>query len=400
VEIERLASRLPVVEQESERARSAGQDLERRSAALVAEQAEVAARVDAVTSAIATRRTRLDRARGEDPSIRARADRLTATADAADALIDAELSVHRCRSELAEAEAGLADGVRTAGFDSADDATVALRDPATVGRLELAVDTFGVKEQSARQVLADPELAEVGSTPVELEPAQAVLVTATGVARDAAATATTTEHAAAALERLTAELTVAVEETAPVRDQHQRLAALADLVEGRGQNAKRMTLRSFVLAARLEEVAAAASARLDRMSAGRYSLVHTDAVGPRGTRGGLGLDVVDAYTGQVRSARTLSGGETFLASLALALGLADVVSAEAGAAPLDTLFVDEGFGSLDGDTLDAVMGVLDELRAGGRMVGLVSHVDELRTRIGHRLRVRRGRGGSRLEIEV
>ncbi len=100
----------------------------------------------------------------------------------------------------------------------------------------------------------------------------------------------------------------------------------------------------------------------------------------------------------VRSAKTLSGGESFLASLALALGLADVVAAESGGVVLDTMFIDEGFGTLDADTLDLVMGVLDELRAGGRVVGIVSHVDEMRQRIPSRLHVLRGRTGSTLEM--
>jgi exonuclease SbcC len=179
---------------------------------------------------------------------------------------------------------------------------------------------------------------------------------------------------------------------------YDELDALTDVVIGRGQNARSMSLRSYVLAARLEEVAIAASRRLRRMSQGRYEFVHTDEAGPRGTRGGLGLDVLDDYTGRKRPAKTLSGGESFLASLALALGLADVVAAETGGALLDTLFVDEGFGTLDPETLDMVMDTLDELRAGGRVVGLVSHVEELRQRIPTRLRVRKARAGSRLEV--
>jgi exonuclease SbcC len=153
-----------------------------------------------------------------------------------------------------------------------------------------------------------------------------------------------------------------------------------------------------VLAARLAEVAVAATQRLQRMSQGRYAFVHTDEAGPRGTRGGLGLSVLDDYSGRERPAKTLSGGESFLASLSLALGLADVVAAETGGALLDTLFVDEGFGTLDAETLDVVMDALDELRAGGRVVGLVSHVEELRQRIPIRLRVRKARTGSTLHL--
>jgi exonuclease SbcC len=157
-----------------------------------------------------------------------------------------------------------------------------------------------------------------------------------------------------------------------------------------------MRLQSFVLAARLEQVAEVASRRLLDMSGGRYTFLHSDAQGRHGARGGLGLDVFDEYTGVRRPTKTLSGGESFMASLALALGLADVVTAETGGVRIDTLFVDEGFGTLDVQALDAVMTVLDELRRGGRTVGVISHLEELRTRIPTRLEVVAGRNGSRL----
>lgn len=202
------------------------------------------------------------------------------------------------------------------------------------------------------------------------------------------------------LETLCGQLWAAVDLITPAQRAHRELAELAEVVAGRGENNRRMSLRSYVLAARLEEVAVAGSARLRRMSGGRFEFVHTDRAGTHGRRGGLGLDIHDDYTGAVRPARTLSGGETFMASLSLALGLADTVAAEAGGIILDTLFIDEGFGSLDADTLDAVMGVLDELRDGGRVVGLVSHVDEMRQRIPSRLHVIRGSGGSRVQATI
>src|SRR3954469_19703976 len=133
------------------------------------------------------------------------------------------------------------------------------------------------------------------------------------------------------------------------------------------------------------------------MTSGRYSLVHTDAR-RGGARSGLGLLARDTWTGQDRDTSTLSGGETFLASLALALGLTDVVTAEAGGARIEALFVDEGFGTLDEQTLDEVMDVLAGLREGGRIVGLVSHVAELRQRIPAQVEVRKGRTGSALAV--
>jgi exonuclease SbcC len=129
------------------------------------------------------------------------------------------------------------------------------------------------------------------------------------------------------------------------------------------------------------------------MSGGRYTLEFTDEGDGRG-RGGLGLQVTDAWSNTARSTSTLSGGESFFASLALALALADVVSAESAGAPLETLFIDEGFGSLDTETLDDVMEVLDGLREGGRTIGVVSHVADLRQRIGTQLVVHKTDAGS------
>ncbi len=130
------------------------------------------------------------------------------------------------------------------------------------------------------------------------------------------------------------------------------------------------------------------------MSASRYELTRTDEGDRKNQRSGLTLAVIDRHTGELRSPKSLSGGETFYTSLALALGLADVVRAEAGGVELDTLFIDEGFGSLDADTLDQVMSVIDDLRDRGRAVGIVSHVADLKDRVYERLEVRRLPDGS------
>ncbi|MGW6461995.1 SbcC/MukB-like Walker B domain-containing protein, partial [Streptomyces sp. NPDC055078] len=186
----------------------------------------------------------------------------------------------------------------------------------------------------------------------------------------------------------------------PLREEYERVARLAGLTAGTSaENERRMRLEAYVLAARLEQVAAAASVRLKRMSSGRYTLVHSDARSG-GKRSGLGLHVVDAWTGSERDTATLSGGETFFASLALALGLADVVTDEAGGVRLDTLFIDEGFGSLDEQTLDEVIDVLDSLRERDRSVGIVSHVADLRRRIPTQLEVVKERHGSVVRLHT
>src|SRR5690606_14975937 len=174
---------------------------------------------------------------------------------------------------------------------------------------------------------------------------------------------------------------------------HDVLQGLADTIAGRAGNTHKMTLETFVLAAELEEIVHAANRRLSDMSTGRYQLQHSDARASHGKLGGLGIVVFDAFTGQTRPAQSLSGGETFLSSLALALGLAEVVTARAGGIQLDTLFIDEGFGSLDADTLDIAMRTLDELRSGGRTVGIISHVESMQEQIPAQLVVEQTPGG-------
>ena len=167
---------------------------------------------------------------------------------------------------------------------------------------------------------------------------------------------------------LVAELDAALAAWAPAARRPRAGHRLSAFVEGKApDNRLQMRLSAYVLAYRLSQVVAAANERLAGMSDQRYSLEHTGRRGAGETRGGLSLLVRDDWSGETRDPATLSGGETFVVSLALALGLADVVTQEAGGADLDTLFVDEGFGSLDADTLDDVMDTLDSLRDGGRV---------------------------------
>lgn len=167
-----------------------------------------------------------------------------------------------------------------------------------------------------------------------------------------------------------------------------------------GQNQQGITFQRFVLAALLDDVLIAASDRLQIMSNRRYTLQRRRDRGDRRSAAGLDLEVMDAYTGIARPVSTLSGGEGFLASLSLALGLSDVVQAYAGGIHLDTIFVDEGFGSLDPEALDLAFRALVDLQQGGRLVGIISHVPDLRERIDTRLEVTSDRRGSRAQFVV
>jgi exonuclease SbcC len=380
------------LERESETVRTRLAEAERAHAVAETEQAALAA-------VVADRKVRLAEARGAHPDVLTRRTHLLDVVTALDVAADAVSARLGAELRQSESDTALVEASQLAGFPDPAAAVEAVRDERTVTDLAERITQADRRSASATAVLAEPELVGIRpDTEVDLVSAQEVLTRATGEAETASlalGAAQRCEREVAALaERLVREW----RKLAPVEAEYRQLAALADVVNGRGQNARRMSLRSYVLAARLTEVAVAATRRLQQVSQGRYSFLHSDAAGPRGTRGGLGLDVLDDYSGAVRPAKTLSGGESFLASLSLALGLADVVAAETGGALLDTLFVDEGFGTLDADTLDQVMNTLDELRAGGRVVGLVSHVEELRQRIPVRLRVHKARGGSTLEL--
>ncbi|SDK94851.1 exonuclease SbcC [Lentzea albidocapillata subsp. violacea] len=352
-----------------------------------------------LVTVVEERGARLDKARGEHDDVLTRRDHLLRLSKALVELADRRAARDGASARIEEQRNLVASQAAAAGFADIDAALAAARPAIKLQALDDKIAAWERARASASATLE--ELAEVDPA-AEVDLAE--VTAAASSARSAASSAATgLARARAAFERvgeLAARLRAEWKSLEPLEATYAELDALTDVINGRGQNSKKMTLRSYVLAARLEEVAVAASARLHRMSQGRYSFVHSDTAGARGTRGGLNLDVLDDYSGRARPAKTLSGGESFLASLSLALGLADVVANETGGALLDTLFVDEGFGTLDSDTLDIVMNTLDELRAGGRVVGLVSHVEELRQRIPTRLRVRKARTGSTLEMSL
>ncbi|MEU4111956.1 SMC family ATPase [Streptomyces sp. NPDC027717] len=393
----RDASALHAAHEELRRAESEReQRLQARQRSAVRAAARLTRR-DTLDSEQTALEAELTRARGAAESVAARAaqwERLAAVlTEAADAARTAEEAAVR----LKEADARLADAAYRAGFDTPGAAAAALLDPATHRALQHRLDERQSEEAAVRAALAEPDtVAAARRAPADLAAAGECAAGAERRLREAASAHDEAARRTAELDRLSARAEDGARRLAPLREEYDRVARLAALAAGTSaDNERRMRLESYVLAARLEQVAAAATARLRLMSAGRYTLVHSDDRSGRG-RSGLGLHVVDAWTGRERDTATLSGGETFFASLALALGLADVVTDEAGGVRLDTLFIDEGFGSLDDQTLDEVLDVLDSLRERDRSVGIVSHVGDLRRRIHAQLEVVKDRTGSSL----
>ncbi|MGJ0390848.1 AAA family ATPase [Microbacterium sp. CGR1] len=380
--------RLTALEQQRdaliERIRRLDGDRERDSATLAAAReahALVSQRIEETRKAVAE-------ARGTYDTV---ADRLTATlAEVRDAVALVEAAAERARrAETATAARVEQDAALEASeFDGVAAVERALRSTAAQSALEGRVTEHTIQKEKERAILLPLELRTLPEETIDLGPAELASLTARqrwSASVDEAGRATgVAEQLGAIIEAAAAEHARTATEAAD----YEVLRSLADTIAGRGANTRKMTLETFVLAAELEEIVDAANRRLGDMSTGRYQLRHSDALAARGAASGLGIVVFDAFTGHTRPAQSLSGGETFLSSLALALGLAEVVTARAGGIRLDTLFIDEGFGSLDGDTLDVAMRTLDELRQGGRTVGVISHVEAMQEQIPAQLRVR------------
>ncbi|WP_454129181.1 AAA family ATPase [Microbacterium aurum] len=337
----------------------------------------------AVAADVARLEAMVAEARGGYDSVAARLAATTVQRDAARALVDADAALaERTRSRDA-ARADLQALLAASPFTSADDAVTALLEESALATLDATIAAHRAALTAAKQRLLDLELDTAGDDVDEAQLAASATALADADAGRSAAIAAHRDAVgtAARLRGLLAQTDAAYADVAEAAEAAAIVTRLADTVAGRAPNTMKMDLETFVLAAELEEIVAAANIRLAEMSSGRYTLHHSDARAARGRASGLGIDVLDAHTGRLRPPQSLSGGETFLASLALALGLGEVVTARAGGIRLDTLFVDEGFGSLDPETLELAMRTLDELRAGGRTVGVISHVEAMKEQV-------------------
>ncbi|MBC7723944.1 MAG: SMC family ATPase [Burkholderiaceae bacterium] len=292
--------------------------------------------------------------------------------------------------------AGLVDPEALPDASAAADA--ALLDSVTLTATVEAVRAFDSAADVVAATLADPEIAGALDDAVDLASSRAALDAARAERDRALSSRDSLEDRGTRLGVVVESAVLRLATSAALMEEHRLVRELSSAVEGNEPNGKRMRLETYVLAARLEEIVAAANGRLRTMTGWRYTLEHDDSRQYQGARSGLGLVVRDEHSGRARATRSLSGGEMFLASLALALGLAEVVTNQAGGIRLDTLFIDEGFGSLDSDTLEVAMSTLDSLRSGGRTIGLISHVDAMKEQIDQKLRITvSSQGHSRIE---
>jgi len=365
-------------------------------AASIAQLADVQGRVGVLQQALAEDEAEVAIACAGHPTVVARRSELRDLVHAADDLVAAVDDLAAADKDVAVRAVELDAALVEHEFSSSSDATAALLDRRTIDDLAAAAAAYAGAVEAVRAGLAEPDVAglpadavaDVAGARTAEQEAQQALVAAEARARSADERAAAVTAAAQTVLTAARHLAVVWSEGGPV-------TRLAGLASGTGSdNGRGLSLATYVLARRFEDVVAAANDRLLGMSDGRYELVRSEQkedVGSRRT--GLAMRVVDHWTDQQRDPRTLSGGESFYVSLCLALGLADVVTAEAGGIHLGTLFVDEGFGSLDPHALEQVLAELGKLRAGGRVVGVVSHVEALKASIADRIEVRPGADG-------
>ncbi|MBM7050968.1 AAA family ATPase [Rothia sp. ZJ1223] len=313
---------------------------------------------------------------------------------------------------LDQAKTALTQLLMASEFETAEHAEKASLPAAEIRRLNTVVSDFRTADERLTGQLEDPVLQAVAQAQE-----QGVNAPDSQIVEDLETLVKQLADARDRVIHLQAEMTANSRALVSVGERYERQAEvsqslvdeaarwnlLAKTANGSGSdNSLNMTLTTYVLAAQLREVTANASDHLKRMTHGRYTLKYSHerekGKGRGNSRAGLGIVVHDAWHDDDRPTKSLSGGETFMASLALALGLAEAVQQRSGGIDIDTLFVDEGFGSLDDSTLEEVMNTLDSLRAGGRVIGLISHVAEMKNRIPTQVQVNRSPEGSSLVI--
>ncbi|MEO7448783.1 MAG: SMC family ATPase [Humibacillus sp.] len=330
----------------------------------------------------------VDRARDGRPSVTVRRDSLVALAADIDALVDALGHHDVVAASVAEDTAARDADLEQFGFPDVAQWMAADRGGEWISAKTSEIADFERACTQVRAGLTGPELADVQLDALFDDIDQ---LTALAVEAKKEMEAATNAHGSlrdqvTRTKRRASDIRSAIERNAAVIVETADAVRVGQLVAGNGDNQLNLDLAKYVLIRRFTEVLSAANTELGRFSGGRYTLEHTDAK-KGNAKSGLGVRVHDMHTNQVREVGTLSGGETFYVSLSLALALAEVVRAESGGVDLGTLFVDEGFGSLDPDVLDDVMHTLEGLREGGRTVGIVSHVTELKSRVADRIEV-------------
>jgi len=307
-----------------------------------------------------------------------------------------ERSIREIEGEKRDAAKAFASACTTASFPDADEVAKAIRTDEEQSLIESRIEAFETEYADAktrleqtRQELALWNGTDAASLIADIAKLDAG-ITESGLELE------TKASALSALDSLKKQWDSLETERADRSRDGSRMATLANDLTG--INPANTSFDAWILGMYLEEITAYANIRLEKMSEGRYLIRLNDSYRKNGGLAGLELEILDAFTGKARPSGTLSGGETFMTSISLALGLADSIQSRSGGVQLDAVFIDEGFGSLDEASLERAITILDEIR-GSRMVGIISHVADLKNRIPNRVEVIKTAGGSLIRQE-
>lgn len=253
------------------------------------------------------------------------------------------------------------------------------------------IQEFKQTHHTLLEQVKELQTALAGKTKADLNVVEAELALLKQAYEDSLAAWNHSKECKLQTSQLSKNISKTYEQVAEMEKQMNRIADLYDMV--RGQNPLKISFERYLQIEYLEQIIHSANERLKNLSNGQFYLIRSDRQEARGKQSGLGLDVYDAYTGQTRDVKTLSGGEKFNASLCLALGMADVIQSFQGNVAIDTMFIDEGFGSLDDESLNKSIDTLIDLQRSGRMIGVISHVQELKAAIPAILEVKKSKEG-------
>ncbi len=345
-------------------------------------------KVEALRADVARKEADLARAAGIAERRAAKAAHAEANAQTASGALEAaQLAAGAASAELLAALA-------RAGFDDASDYQSARRDEKAERAIEAHISRVREVHAAARDRESRARDAVLGLEPPDVAGAEAREGEARRRASEAEAALGAARERLDALRRVAEQIGSLARQEADAQSDLDAIGPIAHAADGRPPNLTGINLQRWILGAMFDDVLVDATIRLRELSRGRYRIHRAVERRHRGQAFGLDLEVEDAWTGQSRPVATLSGGESFQAALALALGLADNVQRQAGGIELGALFIDEGFGSLDRESLDDAIDLLRGLRVGNRLVGIVSHVAELQALIDTRLEVVAGTRGS------
>uniref|UniRef100_UPI0028B0E409 SbcC/MukB-like Walker B domain-containing protein n=1 Tax=Aeromicrobium sp. TaxID=1871063 RepID=UPI0028B0E409 len=388
-------------EQARARAQAACERIATAQKELDVRRAKLEQGLEHATEQIASLTATVQQARGEAGSVVERIDIVTRHIGVTSDLVEALAAVSGAQRHSTEADMRFREALEHHGFDDEPAFLAAGLEPGAVRDLTARIEGHDRARAGTEAALEAPDLQDLPTEPADVDGPRAAHDEAKEACDAASQHFGAVRTRSATSHQLAASIRQGWAGSARTRARYEVLDRLARSLHGESPNTKRMRLESYVLAAELDQIVEAANARLHAMSSGRYALRRSEEVATRGSNAGLEVRVLDEYTSQTRPPESLSGGEKFLASLALALGLAEVVTNRAGGVTLDTLFIDEGFGSLDAETLDVAMHTLDSLRENGRTIGLISHVETMKERIPAQLAVVRTTAGcSAVDVRI